>query len=123
MKDGIYRVTLTIDGLPVVAEARVHNGVFQGIGELAGIVGVFRTESGVPIAGLEPGMPDQGTGEGGMWQRTAFDPNTLSPLEIDAAGLRSEVRLTALANDRDGRREAADTEVHPLPDATTTSRH
>jgi len=41
MKDGIYRMTLTIEGRPVVAEGSVRGGVLQGLGELSGIVGVF----------------------------------------------------------------------------------
>ncbi len=41
MKDGIYRVTANVGGQLVVAEAQVRNGVFQGLGELSGMVGVF----------------------------------------------------------------------------------
>jgi hypothetical protein len=41
MKDGIYRVTLKIEGKPIVAEGSVRSGVFQGLGELSGIVGVL----------------------------------------------------------------------------------
>jgi hypothetical protein len=53
MKDGIYRVTLKVEGKPVVAEGRVCSGVFQGLGELSGIVGVFAlddAEAAVPSA-------------------------------------------------------------------------
>lgn len=62
MKDGIYRVTLKIEGKPVIAEGRIRSGVFQGLGELSGIVGMFALDDADPSA--PSGRAGDATGHG-----------------------------------------------------------
>ena len=54
MKDGIYKVVLTIDGVPMEGSGRMKDGVFEGLGVLAGVRGHF-DEEGVFIAGQSAG--------------------------------------------------------------------
>ncbi len=74
MKDGIYRVTLKVDGQSVVAEAQVRNGVFQGLGALSGVLGIFApTEplATTPSHGAAfDAVPDHGMAGDAAWARS-----------------------------------------------------
>jgi|GEM_PF-3705139 len=113
MKDGIYRVTANVGGQWVVAEAQVRNGVFQGLGALSGMVGVFdfRMQAGRPDGG------DIGISGGVRWQRAdlAIDDaceqarvsdSSASSLASDASLSDIRCRLDASSVSSDQRRAA-----------------
>jgi hypothetical protein len=115
MKDGIYRVTLKVEGKPVVAEGRVCNGVFQGLGELSGIVGVFAFDDADALAPSrqEEGIAGHGRIGALRWERSAEAASSLmasnrrqsGPYEradVDCAPLcvRRKTDIVSTATDR-----------------------